>query len=230
VQLGVWSIVVAALALLIMFHCLATLSFASLPLPLAALYYIFQVPLELPFIQFWTLVLVTIPLICALHLLLPRKFGSGKPILIGIDGSKRYSRRGGAKYDSDVQIEEGDDDDNPRISVRFGGASRYLHSNCLENVELNCSFGGLEVYFDHVQLSPNGAEVYVNCSFGAVEMYVPADWRVIDEMSSSLGGVEVSKRLLTAGPDAPTITITGNVSFGGVEVNRIKGRLNVSKK
>jgi predicted membrane protein len=229
VELGVWSIAVGALALLIMFHCIASLSFASLPLPIATLYYIFQVPLELPMISFWTLVLVTIPVIIALHLLLPRRFGSGKFVVMGLDGfdgnkdRKRGRRNGGVGGGSVTQITEGDDDNNPRISVSFGGASRYLHSDCLETAELNCSFGGLEVYFDHVQLSPNGAEVYVNCSFGAVEMYVPSDWRVIDEMSASLGGVDVNKHLLSAAPDAPTLTVTGNVSFGGVEVKRIKG-------
>jgi hypothetical protein len=74
-----------------------------------------------------------------------------------------------------------------------------------------------------VQLSPNGAEVNVNCSFGAIEIYVPSDWRVIDEVNTSLGAMEVNHRLLSADPGSPTLTVTGNVSFGAMEVKRIKG-------
>jgi len=224
VQLGVWSIVRAALALIMVFHCFVSLSFASLPIPLAALYYIFQAQLGWPFIAFWTLALVAVLVTCAFYILLPRRYGSRKHfVFVAGEGKKRkhYS-----EDDDDCiegQIEEGDDENNPYISVRFGGASRYLRSACLETAELNCSFGALEVYFDNVKLSPDGAEVYVDCKFGAIEIYVPGHWRVIDDMSASLGSAEVSRRLQKADTDAPTMTIKGNVSLGSVEVSRIKG-------
>jgi len=224
VQLGVWSIVIAALALVVLFYCIVTLSFASLLIPIAALYYIFQTPLELPYVAFWTLALVTLLVTCGLHILLPKSFGIGPHFVViaGDDFKRKRSNRKGDE-DSDAHIEEGDDENNPFINVSFGAASRYLHSDCLETAELNCSFGAMEVYFDHVQLSPNGAEVYVFCKFGSVEIYVPGHWRVIDDMSTTAGSADVSRRFQTADADAPTITLTGKVAFGSVEVNRIKG-------
>ena len=222
VQLGVWSIVIAALTLVILFHCIATLSFASLPIPIAALYYIFQKPLELPFVTFWTLALVALLITCGLHVLLPRRFSGIKyGVFVYDDGKKRRRRNRGGIEPPDAHIEEGDDDNNPYIDVHFGSFCRYLRSACLESAELACSFGALEVYFDHVQLGPNGAEAFVNCKLGSIEIYVPGHWRVIDEMSTSLGAVEISRRLQEAGADAPTLTLTGNVSLGSVEVKRI---------
>ena len=248
VQLSVWGIIVGALAAVILFHCLATLSFASIPIPLAALYYIFQTPLELPVFGFWTIAVVAVLLTVGLHVLLPRRFSSKQFVHVNINEGarkrKRYDSRGNVKGETDdadvviiegeygqdyseenekTKIEEGDDANNPYISVSFGYASRYLHADNLESAELNCSFGGMEVYFDNVTLSPNGAEVEVNCSFGSIEIYVPSHWRVIDDMNSSLANAEVSRRLQGNDADAPTIRVTGSVSLGNVEVRRIKG-------
>ena len=232
-ELGFWSIAVAALAVAFFIKCIVDLSFASIPLPLAALYYIFQVPLDLPAITFWPLVLVTVLVTAGLHVLIPQrkfkfkyhrghresKYTNDNTVI----GSKRI-------IDGDIeevldefdgQIEEGGSDNNPQISVQFGGGSRYLHADSLETVELDCSFGGLEVYFDHVQLSPNGAEAFLNCKFGAIELYVPSHWRIIDNMSASLGGVDIKNRREAVDENAPTLKVSGNVSFGGVEVHRI---------
>jgi len=266
VQLGVWSIIIGALAAVILFHCLATLSLASIPIPLAALYYIFQSPLGLPPVGFWTIAVVAVLLTAGLHVILPRRFSSGKfidvhvgktsrkrygsgenvrvkvgdKVLVDIDdadvvidggeqvgagtGQNRNGGDNGYNYEGTrTQIDEGDDPNNPYFSVSFGGASRYLHADCLKTAELNCSFGSLEVYFDNVTLSPYGAEVNVNCSFGSIEIYVPSHWRVIDDMNASLANAEVSRRLQSNDSDAPTIRVTGSVSLGNVEVNRIKG-------
>jgi len=254
VTLGVWSIIIAVIAIIVLFHCLISLSFASIPIPLAALYYIFQPtlaePLGLPEIPFWTLALVTLLVTIALHLMLPKRFRSGHYTVDVNFGSKNKRKRDKEENRFDLpiedvadvigdvadvivdgeytegnkrtKIEEGDDENNPYISVSFGGASRYLHSDCLESAELSCNFGSLEVFFDNVKLSPNGAEVNVSCSFGSIEIYVPSHWRVIDNLSASLGNAEVSRKLMSNDADAPTLRVTGNVSLGNVEVKRIK--------
>jgi hypothetical protein len=266
IELGFWSLAVAALAVAFFVQSLVKLNIASLPIPLAALYWIFQTPLELPEISFRPLVLVTLLTTVGLQVLLPKKlFRRKKMKAHDYDRYKeKYRRRygnigiveeilediedvveeisediEGVVEDIDDVIEDVDDtgtsrnthdggniksggsDNNPRISVKFGGVSRYLHADSLETVELDCSFGSLEVYFDHVQLSPDGAEAFLDCKFGAIEMYVPSHWRVIDNMSSSLGGVSIKGRRDTQNENAPTITLSGNVSFGGVEIHRI---------
>ena len=232
-ELGFWSIAVAVLAVAFFVKCIVDFSFASLPIPLAALYYIFQVPLELPAINFWPLVLVTVLVTAGLHVLIPQKRfkfkykkGNKETIYSNFGGVSNVERIiDGESIDIDQEfdgkIEEGGEENNPHISVSFGGGSRYLHADRLETVEIDCSFGGIEVYFDHVTLSPNGAEAFLNCKFGAIELYVPAHWHIIDNMSASLGGVDINNRRNSNDENAPTLKVTGNVSFGGVDVHRI---------
>ena len=248
VQLGVWSIIVSVIALIILFQSLATLNLAAVPIPIAALYYIFQTPFNLPEVVLWpTLVVVTILVTIGLSILLPRRLKSGKFVNVdfGSNSSRKHNKhknkvnvhiddddleiiidesiKDDSETSSGVKIEEGDDENNPYINVSFGYASRYLHADCLESAELICSFGGMEVYFDNVTLSPNGADINVSCSFGSVEIYVPSHWRVIDEMNASLANAEVNRNLLNNDDDAPTIRVTGSVSLGNAEIKRIKG-------
>jgi len=251
VDLSVWSIIIGVIATVVLFHCIISLSFASIPIPIAALYYILQPtlaePLGLPEIRFWTLALVTLLVTIAFNLMFPKRFKSvaGVHVDFGNKSNKKHKRdKNENRFDLPIEdidgadviiingdrtekgdrtkIEEGDDANNPYISVSFGGASRYLHSDCLESAELNCSFGSLEVYFDNVTLSPNGAEVNITCSFGSVEVYVPSHWRVIDDLNASLANSEISSKLQKNDPDAPTIRVTGSVSLGNVEVKRIR--------
>jgi len=242
IQLGIGSIITGAIAIAVLIYCIATLSLASLPIPIATLYLVLQVPLGLPFIPFWTLVLVAIPLTVALHVLIPMSgMRSGKYVTFGYHEDRRpeketvYDEDGeivtDEDYDDDSEwnnretvIRENDDENNPYISVKFGGIDRYLHSDNLETLELNCSFGGMDIYMDQVTLSPNGATAYIDCNFGGIDIYVPAHWRVIDQLRASIGASDVDERLQTADPNAPTLTLKGNVSFGGVDVTRIKTR------
>jgi len=246
VNLSIWRVIIAVIAAVVLFHNILSLSFSSMPIPLAALYWVFWEILGLPEIRFWTLVLVTLLVTIALNIMLPKRFRSINTVNVNVKGNKKRKHKksenrfdlnveDGVIVDGDVvngdydnvtektKIEEGDDINNPYISVSFGSACRYLHSDRFESADLSCSFGNLEVYFDGVTLSPEGAEVTVNCSFGNIELYVPSHWRVIDDISSSLGNAEVSKHLRGNGADAPTLTVTGSVSLGNVEVNRIKG-------
>ena len=234
-ELGIWSIIVSALAVAFMVQCIIDLSFASLPIPLAALYYIFQTPLDLPEISFWPLAIVTLLATIGLHALIPNRLfrkrknvefiysdgvnvNIGRKNILDDDGEIISS---GRIVDDEAKVEEGGSDNNPRISVQFGSVSRYLHANSLETVDLDCSFGALEVYFDHVELSPNGAEAFLNCKFGAIELYVPSNWNILDNMNASLGGVDIKGRHKALDENAPQLKISGNVSLGGVEVHRI---------
>ncbi|MDR2599570.1 MAG: cell wall-active antibiotics response protein [Oscillospiraceae bacterium] len=233
-NLGFWGAVISVIAVVVFVSCLVELNFASLPIPIAALYYVFQNPLWLPQIDFWPLVLITLLLTVGLHAILPKRsfFKFDKVKIVDTSKNKdddddsvvhiidaRDKEDNGESDGGTVKVSG--NDNNPRISVQFGYASRYLHADALETVELDCSFGSMQVYFDHVTLNENGATMIANCKFGAIEIYVPSHWRVIDEVTASLGGVEVKGRNKEYAEDAPTIRIKGNVSLGGMEIKRI---------
>ena len=228
-EIGIVSIVIAALAAALIIQCIVNFSFAVLPFPLGVLYFIFQEPFELPYISFWVLGAVVLLLWIGLYIRLPKKHNYGKYVHYtsgggsGENGDKfNIGESGGNEYDrAETYTRNSGDDNNPSISVSFGGTSRYLHSDSLESAHLDCKFGALEVFLDHAQLSPNGAVVYCNCNFGSIEISVPKFWRVKDEVNCTLGGVEANHRRAYPAENAPELTIKGNVAFGAIEIKYI---------
>jgi len=50
-HIGIGSLIAVAIAVVMIVQCIARMNFAPLPIPLAALYFVFQVPLDLPFVR-----------------------------------------------------------------------------------------------------------------------------------------------------------------------------------
>jgi len=206
-DIGVGRLILAFLALAFIVQCLANRHFAPLVIPLAVLYVIFRRDLGLPPIQTWKLVTAAVLAFIGLNMLLPgrRNFRNH---FSGPDGEQK-------------QIpEEGDNDNNPYVSVNFGSVSRSLRAAGLETARLSCNFGAMEIYFNQVELSPGGAEVNISCSFGGVLLFVPKHWHVIDKMNCTLAGVNL-KSFAPPVENAPRLTLTGSVSLGGVDVKYI---------
>jgi len=212
-NIGIGSLIVAMLSLAVIVQCIAHLHFASLPIPLAVLYIVFQTPLELPYIKFWALILASVLASAGLGVLLPPKYRRDH-------FKNRHSSRSDDHH-AQMRTEDGGNDNNPCINVNFGGVSKRLHADNLETVQLNCNFGALEIFLDQVELDPNGAEAILNCSFGGIKLFLPRHWRVVDKLNCTLGGVDIDKGFAAAAENAPKITLTGSVSIGGIEVRHI---------
>jgi len=209
--IGAGSIIIVVLALVFFVQCIANLNFALLPIPLAVLYYVFQGPCDLPYIKLRTLIIATVLASVGLSILLPRRF--------------KYRSYGNNSRPGDqhpqMRTEDGSNDNNPVVSVNFGGISRRLHANSLETAQLHCNFGALEVFFDQAGISPNGAEAALDCSFGAIKLIIPKNWRILDKINCTLGGVDIENRYAPPEENAPLLTLTGSVSMGGIEVRFI---------
>ena len=169
------------------------------------------------------MVLATLLATIGLYVLLPhrhmkRRYYSGGNRCCGADccGEDGESDSEGA-----IRVRENDDENNPVISVHIGGVSRYLHADNMESLDLDCSFGSLEVFFDQVTLSSDGAKAQIFCKFGSIEMYVPRQWRINDKITCSLGAVNFTGRRAEPEDDAPELTLSGSVSFGAVEIHYI---------
>ena len=208
VEIGIGSVIAAALALAFLVQCITQLSVAPIPIPLAVLYIIFQKPLGFPAVHFWTLLLAALFATIGLSILLPWKH----------KGGSRHTCHGHGNHHPPMRTEGGHNENNPSVNVSFGSVSRYLHSDCLETVQLYCNCGALEIFFDKAQLSPNGAEVNINCSLGGISMFVPKHWHVIDQLNCTLGGVDIDNRFAAPAENAPQLTLTGSVLLGGIEI------------
>lgn len=111
---------------------------------------------------------------------------------------------------------EYDDKENIYCNCKFSGVIKYVTSENFKKADLDCSFGGLKVYFDNAQISGNQAEINANVSFGGIELYLPRQWNVIHDADVMLGGIEEKNRMQS--PDGPTVYLTGNLKFSGITI------------
>lgn len=111
-----------------------------------------------------------------------------------------------------------DTQDESRVFFRnsFGASTKYINSDEFEFAQLECSFGGLKVYFDNAVIKNGNATVQLDVSFGGVELYIPKTWNVINQVETTFGGVDEKNRNQSSG--TPVLTLMGDVSFSGVTI------------
>ena len=205
VEIGLWSILGAILLIALCIYSIPHRNFFGIFIPLALLYELFWQPLHGAYISIWALltaaVMAAIGCSCLFHKHPPewrKKMEKGHHLHSVCDTT---------------------DDNHPCAQVNFGASTQYLHATALQTGQFTVSFGALEVYFDQAFLSENGAEVYVDCRFGSIEMYIPRTWQVKSQVQATLGSAAIDDN--PANSETPTLLISGNVSFGSVEVHYV---------
>lgn len=212
---GFWTIAATVLLAAIFIEGLIRLNFFGILAPAAICYALYSGPLHWPQINFWLLILAAV------------LASSGLEVLFGrwhhrhwhdCCGHHWHGSGDGECFQSNT---EDIDSDSPTAKVSFGSSSKYLHSQNLKSGRFAVSFGELDVYFDQVQLCPEGAEVLVDCSFGEMKLFLPRSWQVTDHLHANLGAVQDDVRREAANPSAPRLTLTGSTSFGNIEIHYI---------
>ena len=98
----------------------------------------------------------------------------------------------------------------------FGSSIKYVNSDDFNRARLDCSFGGLSVYFDNAMIQNDHAVIEIQASFSGVELYLPRGWNVVNHLETSFGGVDEKNKNNTTG--SPVVTLVGNISFAGVSI------------
>ena len=208
-QIGVLSVLATIFLVALAIHSLINFEFFGMFVPIAFLYLIYQKPFNLVEISSWVLIMSAILI------------SIGFNIIFHNNKAYKYKHKDCRYHGEYSKTSENIDDNNPFTKVSFGSSSKYLHADCLKSGKFIMSFGELEVYFDQVQLSPDGAEILVDCSFGEIKLFVPKRWQVIENIHTSLGSVENDNRMARPEENAPKLIITGSVQFGSVEIHYI---------
>ena len=104
-----------------------------------------------------------------------------------------------------------------RISYEntLGDATKYA-SVIVSRINIENSFGSMQVYLTETLLENHSADVEVECSFGSVVLYVPAVWMTVINVGSSFGSVDENGTCNPYGEDV--VYIGGSVNFGSLEV------------
>lgn len=202
-QIGFWSIAATVLLAAVFIQSLVKLNYFGVFLSLALAYWIYMEPLHLYIITPWLLILAAVLLSIGFHTIFRRH------------SKCEYVER---HHDDEYRTVEDIDDNNPYVKVSFGSTSKYLHAGALKGGQFYCNCGALEVFFDQVQLDPNGAEIFVDCSLGEIKLYFPKHWNVVEKINKGLGSINYSHRPNAPTAGAPQIILTGNVSLGAVEI------------
>ena len=218
VQFSFGTIIAAVIAAGLLISCITHKTITTLPFVLAMVYIVLRNQEIVPYVALWAVLVVAALVSAGIGLLFPQKPPRGKVVVGSFFGDDLSWDDESKKTHVDV----GGMDNNPTISVTFGSVSRYLHADRLETVQLSCNFGGMEIYFDQTQLGPSGATVHLDCKFGGIDLFVPRHWRVsFEQINCVFGGADINDRLSVPSEDAPMLTITGNVMFGGVDIQHI---------
>ena len=98
----------------------------------------------------------------------------------------------------------------------FGSSIKYVNSDDFKRARLDCSFGGLKVYFDNALIQNDQAIIEIQASFSGVELYIPKGWNLVNHIEAAFGGVE--EKNMNASGGSPVVTLVGSVSFAGVTI------------
>lgn len=104
----------------------------------------------------------------------------------------------------------------------FGGGDRVIRTEDFRGGSVNVIFGGFDIDLREAVMKEDSATIDVFVCFGGLDLRVPADWTVVIQVTPIFGSSEYKPAPggPLAGSARKTLTITGAVIFGGVEVKQ----------
>ncbi len=100
----------------------------------------------------------------------------------------------------------------------FGQSVKYI-SGVVSRVKLEDGFGALQVYFTDAQLEAGTAKVILQDAFGSITLYVPANWRVIMDVTQVFSVVNEQGACNPEG--SQVLYVKGEVAFGKLQIRYI---------
>lgn len=133
-----------------------------------------------------------------------------------------WPKPGGVVIGMDDKVINEKDEDDIFVEAVFGSVIKYVNTDDFKRAVLRCSFGALKVYFDDAKIKGDSANIEISCSLGGIELFIPKEWRVVDNLKSSMAAFdEKNRRPGTYDKKAKTVYLTGNLSMSGVEITYI---------
>lgn len=119
-------------------------------------------------------------------------------------------------HDKEFDHESIDSDGIVNVDVSFGASAKYINTKNLEKVNISCNFGAVKIYLDNASIKNDNAVIYFNMSFAGAELYIPKNWRVENNIDTSLAGID--EKNLNAKDIEKTIILTGKINLSGIEI------------
>lgn len=207
---GLWTILFALFWVAVLIRGLVRLEFGLILFPIAFLCIIFDEQLGIEALTPWTVLAAALLGTIGLDMLFHKWRRS-------IHHEKYFA----ASFTEGARPEGSPEGDEGPVFCRasFGSAVKYVSSEDFQYAFLECSFGGMKVYFDNAMIQGASATVELDVSFAGVELYVPKEWNVVNNARAWFGGIDEKGRNMSTG--TPSLVLTGEVNFAGVTVHYI---------
>lgn len=197
-----WPIVFNIGLLAILVRGIARRKFEAILFPVAFLIIVNDELLGLEAITPWPVLGAALLGNIGLKLLFPG-FGRGR----GHHPRGSGQKRGVLEYDRDG--------DEVSYENTFGDSTKYL-SGVVGRVDVENTFGTMQLYFTETLLRNHMAEVDVEVSFGSMVIYVPSVWKVVLDVQTAFGSADENGNCNPFGEDV--LYISGSVNFGNLEI------------
>ncbi len=209
---GAWGLIVSAFMIVAIIHGIMDLNFGSIFIPLAIIAIIFDDALGITAITPWIVMIAAFLLTVAFGMLFPKH---------GHYPHHHHNRR--KERFSNNFSETYDEDENGYFmySMRFGSTTKYIRSQNLQRADLSSSFGEMSVFFDGSVPQDNKVVIDCHVAFGEMDLFIPKEWKIINKVSVMLGDCQDRASAGDFTDNAPVCEITGNVSFGELQINRV---------
>ena len=196
------SLILTVFLVSIIVKSVPRLNFSGILFPIAFIGIIYDKQLGITAITPWTILLAAL-------------FGS---IGLSMIFNKHVTFLKHKHFCEDYKFEKIDVEDESHVSFRnsFGESIKYINTDKFEQADLNCSFGGMKVYFDNAVMSNENALVKIDASFAGIELFVPRTWKIEDRTHVFLGGI--SEKNKSDQIKTNTLILVGDISFAGVEI------------
>ena len=212
-QIGIMSLLLTVFFVAWLIKCLIRLDIAGALFPIAFIAIIYGEQLGIQAITPWPVLIAAVLGSIGVSMIYhPRHhyhYEYDKNDYKGCDYKHHHFDAGNA----DVSSEEGND---IKVGCRFGGSVKYIKSDDFKRVCIDNQFSGMKIYFDDAIIQQGEAEIHLEGSFSGTELFIPKSWNVINQLNTTLGGIEEKNRPNTTG--VPKVYLTGNIAFGGVTI------------
>ena len=221
-NISLLSLFATILLFAIIIECTVKGEFFGIFFPLAVIAIIFSKPLGITSVTPWPVLIAALFLSIGFSILFKHpffRFRKYKNHVISIkdsigDDFKHFSSN---SHNSSFQKSVDDlDSDIVDCYASFSACTKYLHSTNLQKVIIKCNCGAVKVYFDNAQMHPDGTSVELDSNLSGVELYIPKTWKVLNNISAFMGGVEEKNKHSSS--DGPALILNGNIRLSGIEI------------
>lgn len=203
---NIFTLIASVFLVAIIIQSATHLNFAGILFPFAILGIMFAEPLGIQNLVPWPILIAALFGTIGLSLIFSKSIK---------DMHCHCNYEGSCNKEHFDEIIDSPDESTVSCKVNFGSAIKYVNTQNFQKGFFDCSFGAMKVYFDNAHIEEDQAEIYLDLSFGGVELYIPKNWDLVDNVSTSLAGIDYEGKPSTA---TKKVVLNGKISFGGVTI------------